>query len=190
MKKNITLLYVENDSLIREEAVEYLSLLYKNVLEAKNGQEAFEVYEKCKPDIIITDIELPIMNGLQLSKAIRRKDKNIPIIIVTAFLEVEYLLEAIDLCIVKYAVKPLSHQALDTALALAHECLAQKNRQSILALSQNLSYNILNEMLIHKHKIVHLTHNEKKLFQLLITNMNRVVEYKEIENTIWKWVQT
>ena len=187
MKNNATLLYVEDDSFIREEAVEYLSLLYHTVLEAQNGKEALELYAKHKPDIIITDIEMPIMDGLQLTKAIRCKDKNIPIIIITAFLEAEYLLEAVELHLVKYVLKPLSHQKLDTALALAEAYLNEKDKQSIIHLSKILSYDTLNDTLIKNNEIVYLTHNEKLFFQLLIKNTNRVVDYVEIENTIWKY---
>jgi DNA-binding response OmpR family regulator len=187
MKKNIRILYVEDNSFIREEAVEYLSLLYYHVFEAQDGQEALELYLKLKPDIIITDIEMPVMNGLQLVKAIRHNNKKIPIIITTAFLDVEYLLEAVELNLVKYVVKPLTHQKLDTALALAHACLCQEYKPSTLKLSKSISYDKLNDTLVNNCQIIHLTHNEKLLFQLLIQNINKIVSYKEIENRIWKY---
>jgi DNA-binding response OmpR family regulator len=187
MKKNITILYVDDNDFIREEAVEYLSLLYRNVLEAKNGQEALEIYALSKPDIIITDIEMPIINGLQMVKAIRRNDKKIPIIIVTAFMNTEYLLEAIELRLVKYILKPMTNHKLDIALTLAHEFLEEESDICIVQLSSNTYYDRLNRTLIINDKIIELTHNELMLFSLLLKHLNSVVSYSEIKNKIWNY---
>jgi DNA-binding response OmpR family regulator len=187
MKKNITILYVDDNDFIREEAVEYLSLLYTNVLEAKNGQEALEIYALSKPDIIITDIEMPIINGLQMVKAIRRNDKKIPIIIVTAFMDTEYLLEAIELRLVKYILKPMTNHKLDIALTLAHEFLEEESDICIVQLSSNTYYDRLNRTLIINDKIIELTHNELMLFSLLLKHLNSVVSYSEIKNKIWNY---
>ncbi|CAA6822803.1 MAG: DNA-binding response regulator [uncultured Sulfurovum sp.] len=187
MRKNTTILYVDDNSLIREEAVEYLSLIYNKVLEASNGQEALNIYKETKPDIIITDIEMPIMNGLQMVKSIRRQDKNIPIIIVTAFLHTEYLLEAIELHLIKYIVKPISNYKLDIALELAHEYLRNEEKKCILQLAENSYYDQLNKVLTINKKVISLTHNEMLLLSLLSNNPNNVVTYTEIKNKIWHY---
>ena len=187
MKNNATILYVEDNDFIREEAVEYLSLIYQNVLEASNGQEALEVYTQSKPDIIITDIEMPIINGLQLVKSIRRQDKKIPIIIVTAFMNTEYLLEAVELRLVKYILKPLSNYKLDVALELAHEYLIDEEKKCIVQLSKDSYYDHLNRTLIIDKELISLTHNETLLLSLLIRNPNNLVSYSEIKNRIWNY---
>jgi DNA-binding response OmpR family regulator len=187
MKKNITILYVEDNDFIREEAIEYLSLLYTNILEASNGQEALDIYASSKPDIIITDIEMPIINGLQMVKAIRRNDKKTPIIIITAFMNPEYLLEAIELQLVKYILKPITNHKLDIALSLAHECLEHPVDNSIVQLSSNSYYDKLNRTLVLDSKIVQLTHNEIMLFDLLLSHTASIVGYGEIKNKIWNY---
>jgi len=187
MKNNITILYVEDNDLVRDEAVEYLSLLYHNVLKASNGEEALTIYNESKPDIIITDIEMPIMSGLQLIKAIRRRDKEIPIIVMTAFLNTEYLLEAVELQLVKYVVKPLSNYKLDMALELAHEYLVNEEKKCIVELSNNAFYDQFNRTLIVNKKNVALTHNEMLLLGLLSKNINTLVVYEEIKNRIWNY---
>lgn len=185
MKKNTKLLYVDDNRLIREEAVEYLSLIYNQVLEASNGEEALEVYRKNRPDIIITDIEMPIMNGIQMVKAIRRQDKKIPIIIVTAFLDTEYLLEAIELNLIKYILKPISNYKLDSALELTHEYLNDKEKKSIVQFSAKSYYDQLNQVLYYNHDLVRLTCNETLLLNLLCKNPYALVTYSEIKNKIW-----
>jgi len=187
MKRNISILYVDDNDFIREEAVEYLSLLYTNVLEAKNGQEALEIYASSKPDIIITDIEMPIINGLQMVKAIRRNDKKIPIIIVTAFMDTEYLLEAIELRLVKYIIKPMTNHKLDIALTLAHECLEEDSDMCIVQLSSNSYYDRLNRTLIINNKVIQLTNNELMLLDLLLVNSSNIVSYSQIKNKIWNY---
>jgi len=185
MKKNTKLLYVDDNRLIREEAVEYLSLIYNQVLEASNGEEALEVYRKNRPDIIITDIEMPIMNGIQMVKAIRRQDKKIPIIIVTAFLDTEYLLEAIELNLIKYILKPISNYKLDSALELTHEYLNDKEKKSIVQFSAKSYYDQLNQVLYYNHDPIGLTRNEILLLNLLCKNPYALVTYSEIKNKIW-----
>ena len=187
MKKNITILYVDDNDFIREEAVEYLSLLYTNVLEAKNGEEALKIYSRSKPNIIITDIEMPIINGLQMVKSIRRKDKQTPIIIVTAFMNPEYLLEAIELRLVKYILKPMTNHKLDIALSLAHECLEEEVDNCIVELSSNSFYDKLNRTLVINKEVIELTHNEIMLLTLLLKNSNVITTYREIKNKIWNY---
>ena len=130
---------------------------------------------------------MPIINGLQMVKAIRRKDKKIPIIIVTAFMDTEYLLEAIELRLVKYILKPMTNHKLDIALALAHECLEEENDTCIVQLSSNTYYDKLNRTLMIDNKIIELTHNELMLFSLLLKHSNNVVSYSEIKNKIWNY---
>jgi len=190
MKKNITILYVEDNRFIREEAVDYLSLMYHNVLEASNGQEALDIYAHSKPDIIITDIEMPIINGLQMVKAIRRNDKKTPIIILTAFMNPEYLLEAIELRLVKYIVKPMTNHKLDMALSLAHDCLLEKIDNCTIQLSPHSYYDKLNKTLVIDNRIIDLTHNEIMLLTLLLKHANTVTTYSEIKNKIWNYEES
>jgi len=156
-------------------------------LEASNGQEALDIYADSKPDIIISDIEMPIINGLQMVKAIRRKDKKTPIIMVTAFMNPDYLLEAIELRLVKYIVKPMTNNKLDIALSLAHECLEDDVDNCVVQLSLNSYYDKLNRTLIIDTKIIDLTHNEIMLLTLLLKNANMITTYSEIKNKIWNY---
>jgi len=186
MKHNKTILYVEDNDFIREEAVEYLSLLYQTVLEASNGKEALELYREHQPHIIITDIEIPILSGLEMVKEIRKEDKKTPIIMVTAFKDINYLQEAIELHLVKYIFKPMSNHKLKIALKLAHECLACED-ESLIHLSENSCYDTLNKLLIVNRKTVHLSYNEISLMNLFVKNANRLVTYSEIKNKIWNY---
>lgn len=179
---NLTILYVEDEAMIRQNAVEYLGRICKNVLEAEDGFQALKIYERDKPDIIISDIKMPYMNGLEMTKKIRQNDKTIPIIIATAHTETEYLLKAVELQLVKYIIKPITSAKLKEALTLAHEHLSQSN---IMMLKKGTIYDTLNKTLLIDETLIKLTKNERLLLDLLIKNHQRTVTYQEIENLIW-----
>lgn len=186
MKKNQTILYAEDEPLIREQAVEYLSFHYDNVLKAGDGEEAFIQYDQHQPDIIITDIEMPKLNGLGLARRIRERDRTTPIIVATAYTDTAYLLEAVELQLVKYLVKPITHVKLQEALALAHGYL-EDQQSSVLSLATMTHYDLLNKTLVIDNQVIKLTHNEMLLCDLLCQNHQRVVTYEEIESIIWAY---
>jgi PAS domain S-box-containing protein len=115
--KKLSLLYVEDDDNTREELEFFLKSKVKELYVAKNGQEGFDSFQKYKPDLIITDIQMPIINGIKMIKLIKEIDQTIPIIIVTAFNDVDYLFEAIKLNLTNYLTKPLNLFSLSETLS-------------------------------------------------------------------------
>jgi len=179
---NLTLLYVEDDEIIRQNAVEYLQNYCKEVFQAKDGQEAIDIYKAKKPNIIISDIEMPRLNGLEMAKKIRKTDKTTPIIMATAFTDREYLLQAVELQLIKYITKPITSKKLKEALQLVLEHL---HIDSILHISKNSSYDKLNKTLLIDDEFIKLSNKELQLLDLLAKNHHRVVSYEEIESTVW-----
>ena len=117
MSKKLSLLYVEDDNNTREELEYFLKNKVKELYVAKNGQEGLEFFEKYQPDLIITDIQMPVMTGTKMIKLIKEKNKTIPIVIITAFNDTDYLFEAIKLNVTNYLTKPLNLFALSEVLA-------------------------------------------------------------------------
>ncbi|AXK48423.1 diguanylate cyclase [Aliarcobacter trophiarum LMG 25534] len=117
--KNITVLYVEDEKDLREVTSSILQSFTKNQYVATNGQEGYELFLKYDSDIdlIISDINMPILNGLEMIKKIKEINKNVPIIVTTAFSNKEYLLEAIDIGVDKYVLKPVDVSKLLQAMS-------------------------------------------------------------------------
>lgn len=113
----LNILYAEDDDVLREQTVSFLEKLVKKVYIAKNGQEAMDFYteatdQNIRIDVIISDINMPKVDGIKLLEFIREKDEEIPFIFTTAFSEESYLLSAIKLNVTDYVLKPLDIEDL------------------------------------------------------------------------------
>lgn len=182
--KDLKILYIDDEPLIREDAVEYLSFYCDNVYEANDGEDGLKKYQEIKPDIIITDIKMPKLNGLDMIKQIRKNDKKTKIIIATAFLETTYLVEAIELGLVKYLVKLIMENTLLTVLEKCTEDVIKE--QSIFNIYGTFKFDILNQTLFSNNEQIPLTKKELLFLELLIKNANRAVKYNEFSNYVWE----
>ncbi|RXJ99743.1 regulator [Arcobacter sp. CECT 8989] len=139
MKKELTflnelnVLYVEDNKFIQEELEFFLSGKVKKLFIASNGEEGLETFKNNQIDLIITDIQMPKMNGLEMSYAIREIDKEAKIIITTAFNDTEYLMEAIKLNLGNYITKPLDlNYLIKIMIESAKNILLEKENKQIL----------------------------------------------------------
>lgn len=105
--KDLRILYVEDDQMTIDEISFFLKKYVKELYLAKNGVEGLELFKEHKPDMIISDIQMPIMNGLEMSEKIFEIDPGIPIAVTTAYSDSDYLIKAIELGIDKYIIKPI-----------------------------------------------------------------------------------
>jgi len=183
--KELSILYVEDEDDIREMLRDVLKKDFKRFVIAKNGKEGLEKFQENGFDIVITDIEMPIMDGMSLAKEIKKISKCVPVILLTAHSQKERLFLAIDIGVNKYLVKPFTpDKLLDEICRVAKEYL-QKDK--ILRLNDNLYFDqIRRELLSRDKKAISLTKKELEFLELLIKNRNRVVTTKEISNIIWK----
>jgi len=183
--KSLSILYVEDEPLIRQNAIEFLSRYCDNVYEAQDGAEGFQIYQKEKPNIIISDIKMPKLNGLEFASKVRKDDKKTPIIMVTAHTQTNYLLKAVELQLIKYVVKPITSQKLKEALVMAVEAL--QGHKTLVVLDSITSYDSLNQALFVNQELIKLTHNQLLFLDILVKHKERIVTYKEIENIIWAY---
>ena len=98
------ILLVEDEKAIKENYVTYLKMFFEEVYEAEDGEKAYELYKTKKPDIMIIDINIPKLNGLDLLEKIRQNDHSTKAILLTAHSDKSFLFKAIPLKLVKYLV--------------------------------------------------------------------------------------
>jgi len=113
---DISLLYVEDERVTREQISRILQRIVTELHVAENGQQGLDLYREKRPDIIMSDIMMPVMNGLEMAREIRRLDRDSQIVMLTAYSDTEYLLECIRLGINQYVQKPVDFAQLATAI--------------------------------------------------------------------------
>ncbi len=114
--KNISILYVEDDSATRQSVVTYLEIIFGFVGVASDGITGLNEYKKRTYDIVMSDILMPNMNGLEMAKEIKKNNPKQEILFITAFSETKYLMEAIYLNASGYIIKPINYDMLNESL--------------------------------------------------------------------------
>ena len=174
-------LYVEDEDGIRNNIEEILKHLFKEVLSAKDASEAYIKYIQNKPDLIITDIKMGNETGIDLLKRIRETDSKTRIIITSAHTDLNYLLEATELHLIKYIVKPITNDKLMEAL---EAFVKSYDDNKIYNLDQNWVFDSSKSTVSNGTAAFVLTKKESIFLKLLITK-NRIITYEELENSIW-----
>ena len=183
--KNIQILYVEDELETRDIIVEVLSAFTNNIKVAKNGKEALEIYSQGGIQLIITDIEMPVMDGIEFIEKVREDDILIPVIMLTAYTSTEYLLKTVNLNIQSYIVKPINYTKLKSTLYSVVEYLNQTSNIYV-HINNELSYDKSKGILIeNKTKEITLNKKEKTLMDLLVDSKNSLVTYSQIEHSVW-----
>jgi DNA-binding response OmpR family regulator len=185
--KNLTILYVEDEENIRENIKKVLLLLCENVFDVSSAEEAKIIFETKRIDIIISDINLPNSDGIKFVQELRKIDKTIPVILLSAFTDTKYLLEATKLKLVDYLTKPIDFKTLNNAL---HSCVKEilDNSRYSIYFQNNIQYNVLQKKLIdlNTNEEIMLTSKEVDLITFLIKNNNRVVSTDELKSNLWE----
>lgn len=119
MKNDLTILYAEDDLEILENMTFLLSRYASTVYTAKNGKEALELYSLHQPNIVITDIMMPLMTGIVLAQTIREKNSTTPIVFITAYNEKEHLDAANKIPVSSYIMKPFNLDTLNKTIEKA-----------------------------------------------------------------------
>jgi YesN/AraC family two-component response regulator len=128
---DVTVLYVEDDPHAREAVRDMLNRIVMTVYVAENGKAGLEAFQKYQPDIVITDIRMPVMSGLEMARKIREESSNKQIIVTTAHSDTDYFLAAIDIAVDQYILKPVQSDRLIAAVRkcteyVLHERAIQK----------------------------------------------------------------
>lgn len=103
----IELLYVEDDATVMELLLKFLQRRFEVIHTARNGREGLEIFRIKKPKIVITDVQMPQMDGLEMSRFIKAESPETPVIVTSAFNEESYLKKAREIGVDKYLQKPI-----------------------------------------------------------------------------------
>ena len=121
-----TVLYVEDEEQIRESLGEFLGYFSSKLYIADNGKMGFELYKKHKPDIVISDINMPILNGVDMIEQIKNINSDQYVIFTTAHNESDYFIKAIDMQVDGYILKPIDLDKLELSISKIVKSIKQK----------------------------------------------------------------
>lgn len=177
MNKDLKLLYVEDDI----ETILIYEKIFKNyfaiVDTALNGQDALDKIEKELYDLIILDIDIPFINGIDLAYKIREQNHASKIIMFTASFNQNDLFNSIKVKVDDYILKPIKRTELISTL---QKVIKQIDDKKQFTINKYFTWNIESKELIYQSIKVRLTKNEILLLECLITNRNRVLKSSDI----------
>ncbi len=142
-KLPLTILFVEDEPDLRERIGIVLEMHFTRVLSAANGKEGVELFSREQPDLVVSDIRMPIMDGLALTQAVRERSPETPVILTTAFTDTAYLLKAIELGVSAYVRKPLDCRQLVETIARAATPILQRRELEIMRQREQSSLALL-----------------------------------------------
>jgi DNA-binding response OmpR family regulator len=177
--KNIRILLVEDEENIAKLLKFAIGGRFYSFSLAKNAKEGLEKFMQISPDIVITDINMPSISGLEMAKELKKINPNIPIIVLSAFSNKEKLLDAIDIGIIKYFLKPYDPEEILEYIS----SLANKLSSKIITFCDDFSFNKTSNALYKSNKYISLSKNENKFITLLIAN--EIVDNDTIKKMIW-----
>lgn len=185
--KKLNILYIEDEENIKLNVKKTLLLFSDNIFDAEDIVSAKKILLEKRIDIILSDINLPDKSGIDFIKEIRQIDKKIPIIILSAYTDKNFLLEATKLKLIDYLTKPIDFKSLHQAL---NKCVDEilDNSRYIISFKNNINYNVLHKKLLDttKNEELSLTSKELTLLDFLIKNSNRIVSSEELKSYLWE----
>lgn len=181
---NLKVLLVEDEEKVREYIAKSLRYIVSEVQEASNGKEALKILDTFSPDIIITDLEMPVMNGVEFIKTLRKRDKNVCIAVLTAHSTNEYLINLVDMHIEQFIIKPINFDKMLVVLEKCQKVIINKVEQNLYSFL-DYTYDFNQKNLKYKDTIITLTKKEILFLELLFVHSNRIIIYEELQESIW-----
>ena len=179
----LTVLFVEDEDDIRNALESAIGDEFAKFITARDGDDGLKKFKKYKPDIVITDIMMPVLDGLAMSKEIKHISKQTPVVILSAFSEKEKLLEAIDVGIDKYLIKPIDPDELMKALKIVSKELL--DHSDIVELGSGYQFDKSRRVLVKEGETIFLTKKELLFISVLVKNLGVFVLHEEIKKYVW-----
>ncbi|ECW7796713.1 response regulator transcription factor [Campylobacter jejuni] len=181
--KELIILVVEDEVKARESMINILSERFSKVIGAQNGDEGLKKFKKFKPDLVTTDIAMPIMDGLDMAREIKEISDDVPIVVLSAYSEKERLLRSIDIGIDKYLIKPVDIEELFKVLDYL---IGEKIEANMLVkISEEYQFNKTKRTLIYSGGEIVLTKKELAFISLLLKQPGALVLHEDIKKNVW-----
>lgn len=179
--KDLKVLLVEDEENITRLLKDAIGENFHSFIIAKDGLEGIALFKKRRPDVVITDIEMPNLSGLEMAKELKQLDPNITIIMISAFSEKEKFLSAIDVGISKYFMKPFEPDDILEYI----EQIVPKISNKLIGFGDEFTFNKSSNSLYKNDKFIALSKKEILFLLLMFKQKDEVVDVATIKKTLW-----
>jgi len=180
--RRIRVLLVEDEPLLLRLLGEMLERVFPALRRAGDGREGLEIARIWTPDIVVTDLKLPGLGGLEMLRRLRRRQPELPAVVISAFSERERLLEAIDTGVEKYLLKPFDPEEL---LGVVRRLAGREVEEALLLLPEGYRFDRRSSQLYREELRVGLSPLERRFLALLARHPGRVRDDGEIAEALW-----
>ena len=188
-KKTMNILYIEDDQIFTLKIKSILDNFFKFVFIARNGEEALELFKTNKINLIISDINMPKMDGLTFLKKLRELHNDIPFIFLTARQEANTIIDAIQFDISNYILKPIDLKnfvsIVDKSVKKSYKKYIEIEKKYIIEIDTEFFWNQKTKTLSKNNLPIKLTKKELLLLELLLNYNNKVYSISEIACYLW-----
>lgn len=183
----LRVLYIEDEPSVAQATKSFLTPRVKTLHWAKDGIQALQLFKENQFDVLVVDINIPKMNGLDFIEAVRKITLQTKIIILTAHKETEYVFRSTSLKITKFLFKPLDVKELYDALNL---CAKEISSFEIVPkrkifISSDFWWDLNKEALFNQENEIRLSQLEKNALKLLAQNANQSISYESLIICLW-----
>lgn len=181
--RDISILIAEDEIELLEFIKEYVEMFFHRVYTASSGEKAYDIYKQKRPNIILTDINMPKLDGLSMISKIREDDKETKIIVMSAHSEQKKLLHAVKLHLETYLIKPIKTDLLKDVLLKTVELIRTTNKR--IYINDLIYWDKDTDSLWQNSKEIKLIKKEVLLLKLLFSKPNHCFSSEEIFNYLY-----
>ena len=183
--KSLRVLFVEDNIEFANQAIKLLDNFFDNITLAIDGIDGINKFKNSSFDIVISDINMPNLDGISMIKELKTINDNIPIIMLTAYDDSPSILECINIGIYGYLLKPIQLDKLINILDKINKQYVRKEETDNIRINNNFFWILSTSQLIYQNTLIKLTSNEIKFLSHLINNRGLISKYVEISDVVF-----
>ncbi len=180
--KNISILLAEDEKKLAHAMKTAIGEYFHKFIVTYDGEEALKAYHKYKPNIVITDILMPKLTGLELMQELRDINDELAIIILSAHSDSDKLLKAIDLGVTKYFIKPVDPDELLEYISLL---IPKIKKRKVIRLKNDFCFNLQKKELYLNNNTINITKREVNLLSFLLKQEEYMASNSTIKKLLW-----
>lgn len=181
--RELNILFLEDNEVFAKNTIDLLKIYFKSVYHSVSIEGALDIFYDHKVDVIISDIKVVDGNGLDFIKSVREIREDIPIVILSAHKDEDFLFKAIPLNILTYELKPLAYSDF---LALLKKISAKFKSCGVENIVAKLNYNHDKKELIEDDRVIDLSSKEVLFIELMLKNRDKIVTKEMIEDFVYE----